>query len=85
MKERADKEIETLSKTGNAYKGFNKQKNNKKAKKRQYTSLPRFIEDNKYAVQFGCGTLPSDNMNMIMHHEFEHAYVHKQTQRMAIE
>lgn len=49
------------------------------------TSLPRYLEDNKYSVSFGCGTLPSDNMNMIMHHEFEHAYLYKQQQRMAIE
>lgn len=86
QKERAEKEIDTLSKAPtNAYKGFSQQRNNKKPKKRQGTSLPRHLEEHKYAVSFGCGTLPSDNMNMIMHHDFEHAYVHKQVQRMAIE
>lgn len=58
---------------------------NKKPKKREVTSLPKYIQENRYDVQFGCGTLPSDNMNMVMQHEFEHAYVFKQQQRVAIE
>ena len=77
--------METLSKApNNVYKGFSQQKS-KKPKKRQGTSLPRVLEQNKYGVTFGCGTLPSDNMNMVMHHEFEHAYVYKQKQGLAIE
>jgi len=41
------------------------------------TSLPRHIRENIDKVAFGCGTLPSDNMNMVMTHEFEHAFVNK--------
>lgn len=59
----------------NAYGGFSK--NKKKPQKKKQTSLPRHIFDNKHMYQFGCGTLPSDNMNMVMEHEFEHAFVYK--------
>lgn len=44
QRDRAEKELETMSRTGGAYKGFSQQKNNKKPKKRQFTSLPRNIE-----------------------------------------
>lgn len=50
-----------------SYKGFQKQK---QLKKRDTNSLPRHILDNKQTLQFGQGTLPSDNMNMVMTHEF---------------
>ena len=49
------------------------------------TSLPKHIHANPYSVEFGVGTLPSDDMNMIMTHEFEHAYVYKQAQKLHIE
>lgn len=68
----------------NSYKAFSQQKN-KKPKKRIVTSLPKHIHENPWDVEFGCGTLPSDNMNMIMTHEFEHAFVYKQQQKLAIE
>ena len=47
--------------------------------------LPQHIQDNLLNVQFGCGTLPSDNMNMVMTHQFEHAYVDKIRAKRAIE
>lgn len=85
QRDKAQHETETLSTApSNAYKGFSQQRN-KKPRKRQGTSLPRYLEEHKHNVSFGCGTLPSDNMDMIMHHEFEHAYVYKQQQRQAIE
>ena len=48
------------------YKGFksNKMKGNYK--------LPKSLNQNR---SFGIGTLPSDNMNKIMTHEFEKEYV----------
>jgi len=69
-------EMETLSMAqSNAYTGLNDKK--KKPRKKVYTSLPRHLKEEPHKVSFGCGTLPSDNMNMVMTHEFEHAYVHK--------
>lgn len=74
-------ELETLSVApSNAYGGYNQQKQ-KKPKRKVITSLPKYIRDNINVVSFGCGTLPSDNMNMVMTHEFEHAFVNKLKQK----
>ncbi len=48
-------------------------------------SLPKHVRQNLDQIQFGCGTLPSDNMNMVMTHEFEHAFVRKMRERQTIE
>ena len=48
-------------------------------------ALPDNVRSNLDVIQFGCGTLPSDNMNMVMTHEFEHAFVKKMKERQTIE
>ena len=55
-----------MSVASQMYKGFksNKMKGNYK--------LPKSLNQNR---SFGIGTLPSDNMNKIMTHEFEKEYV----------
>jgi hypothetical protein len=45
--------------------------------KRDTNSLPRFIEENKYKVEFGISTLPSDSMNMVMTNEFGNDFIRK--------
>jgi hypothetical protein len=73
-------DLETLS-LASGYRGHLQ----KKPKKGVVTSLPKHIQENMHAFQFGIGTLPSDNMNMVMTHEFEHAFVSKLRQKQAIE
>jgi hypothetical protein len=40
--------------------------------------------ENRLAVQFGQGTLPSDNMNMVMTHEFQNHFNQKMNDKMLI-
>lgn len=63
------------------YKGLQK---TKKRKQRDTASLPRHILDHKFAVQFGQGTLPSDNMNMVMTHEFQQNFNQKMNDKKMI-
>ena len=79
--------MEILSQApSNAYQSFTKAKKKKNANpKRRIASLPRHIRDNLGDIQFGVGTLPSDNMNMVMTHEFEHAFLSKMKQKQTIE
>ena len=54
---------------GDAYKGLKKAK--KLAKKQRDTnSLPKHVRENIQTIQFGVGTLPSDNMKMVMNNDF---------------
>lgn len=46
--------------------------------------LPAHILANKLAVQFGQGTLPSDNMNMVMTHEFQNDFNQKMNDKRMI-
>lgn len=56
------------------------------AKKQRDTSkLPKNIMEQLDVVKFGCGTLPSDNMNMVMTHEFANDFVRKMKERKIIE
>lgn len=83
---REQDELEQLSHVAPTaqYQGFNKTRIQQK-KRKQIKSLPKFVRENLNQIQFGCGTLPSDNMNMVMTHEFEHAFVKKMRDRQNIE
>lgn len=72
-----DNIVDFLSQAPSAtYQGLGKKK--KVAKyKRDTNSLPRFIEENKYKVEFGISTLPSDSMNMVMNNEFGNDFIRK--------
>jgi hypothetical protein len=66
------------------YQGLNKAK--KLARKQRDTySLPKHIRLNKYGVQFGIGTLPSDDMNMVMRNEFGQEFERRIRERKDIE
>jgi len=53
--------------------------------KRNTNSLPKYIRENINTIQFGVGTLPSDNMKMVMNNEFNHDFVRKLKERQTIE
>ena len=59
-----------------AYQGFNKAKKVAK-KQRDMSKLPKNIMEQIDSVKFGCGTLPSDNMNMVMTHDFANDFIRK--------
>ena len=71
------REIDRLSKApADAYKGLKKAKKLAR-KQRDTTSLPKHIMENIQQVQFGVGTLPSDNMKMVMNNEFNHDFIRR--------
>ena len=79
------REIDRMSKApGDVYKGLKKAKKLAK-KQRDTTSLPKHIRDNKQLIQFGVGTLPSDNMKMIMNNDFQHDFVRRLKEKQIIE
>jgi hypothetical protein len=79
------KQAELMSQVGaNSYHGLKKARKLAK-KKRDTHSLPKFIRDNKFGVQFGIGTLPSDDMNMIMTNEFGLEFERRINERKEIE
>ena len=84
-KQMSIKEAETLSQAPTqAYQGLKKAK--KLAKKSKKTEpLPKYINENKYGVQFGIGSLPSDDMNMIMKNGFGLDFERKVNERREIE
>ena len=51
---------------------------------RDTNKLPLHILANKLAVQFGQGSLPSDNINMIMTHEFQNNFNQKMQDKAMI-
>lgn len=74
-------EMDSISQaSSNKYHGFKKAKQLSK-KVRETNSLPKYIRDNINTVEFGVGTLPSDDMNMVMYNEFNHDYVRKMQER----
>lgn len=81
---RQQKEIETISQTAASYGSFSKLKNKKK-KKDLLSSLPSHLTSNMGSHEFGIGTLPSDNMGMVMNNEFGNDFIRKMMERQAIE
>ncbi|CDW86344.1 ef hand family protein [Stylonychia lemnae] len=69
-------QLERLSNASQYYQGFKSQKLKNALK------LPKHVSQNQ---SFGIGTLPSDNMNKIMTHEFEKEYVSTVQQRLDLE
>ena len=47
--------------------------------------MPKFIAENPYDFEFGICTMPSDNMNSIMTHEYGQDFVRKMIEKHAIE
>ena len=79
------REIDRLSKApGEVYKGLKKAKKLAK-KQRDTTSLPKHIRENVQHIQFGVGTLPSDNMKMIMNNDFQHDFIRRLKEKQIIE
>ena len=76
--------FDTKSQTASSYHGLKKAKKVSKHK-RQTNSLPRYIQNNINTIQFGVGTLPSDNMNMVMYNEFGQDFVRKMKEKSTIE
>jgi len=69
------REVDRLSKApGDAYRGLKKAKKLAR-KQRDTTSLPKHIRENVGLIQFGVGTLPSDNMKMVMNNDFQHDFI----------
>lgn len=81
---RKQKEIETMSQTAASYGSFSKLKNKKK-KKDLVSNLPSYVSSNLEGYEFGIGTLPSDNMGMVMTNEFGNDFIRKMMERQAIE
>jgi hypothetical protein len=66
--------------SSNKYLGYKKAKQLSK-NVRVTNTLPKYITDNINTVEFGVGTLPSDDMNMVMYNEFNHDFVRKLQER----